>query len=150
MKKFFKALLFLIGIIVVLAGITATYIHFRSIPKYTPEKKYIKVEVTPARVEQGAKLASMLCKNCHYTDQTKKFTGRELTEVPMFGHIYSRNITQDPHAGIGGRRKAESVVARCIVMASAARTASPDLSAAAIALCSARTSSMRRPEVVSA
>jgi cytochrome c2 len=102
MKKFLKALLFLLGIIVVLAGITATYIHFRSIPKYTPEKKDIKVEVTPARVEQGAKLASMLCKNCHYVDQTKKFTGRELTEVPMFGHIYSKNITQNPSAGIGG------------------------------------------------
>ena len=98
MKKFFKALLFIVLTVAVLAGIAATYISFRTIPKYTPEKKDITVSITPERVEQGTKLASMLCKNCHYNDNTKKFTGRELTEVPMFGHIYSRNIT---HNGIG-------------------------------------------------
>jgi cytochrome c2 len=94
MKKFFKALLFIVATVIVLVAIAATYISFRTIPKYTPEKKDIKVEITPQRVEQGAKLASMLCKNCHYSDQTKKLTGRELTEIPMFGKIFSRNITQ--------------------------------------------------------
>ena len=99
MKKFFKALLLIIVTVLVLAGIAATYISFRSIPKYTPEKKDITVTITPERVEQGAKLASMLCKNCHYNDNTKKLTGREMTEVPMFGRIFSKNIT---HSGIGG------------------------------------------------
>jgi len=98
MKKFFKALLFIVATIIVLVAIAATYISFRTIPKYTPEKKDIRVAITPERVEQGAKLASMLCKNCHYSDQTKKFTGREMTEVPMFGRIFSKNIT---HGGIG-------------------------------------------------
>jgi cytochrome c2 len=102
MKKFFKALLYIVGTVVVLAGIAATYISFRSIPKFTPEKKDIKVIATPERVEQGTKLASMLCKNCHYNEQTGKFTGRELTEIPMFGKIFSKNITQDGNAGIAG------------------------------------------------
>ncbi|HEY4147773.1 MAG TPA: hypothetical protein VGM41_02530 [Chitinophagaceae bacterium] len=109
MKKFFKALFFLIGTVIILVGVMAAYISFRSIPKYTPEKKDIKIAVTPQRVEQGAKLASMLCRNCHYNDQTKKLTGRELTEIPMFGHVYSKNLTQDPVAGIAGWTDGELV-----------------------------------------
>ncbi|MBS1565574.1 MAG: c-type cytochrome [Bacteroidetes bacterium] len=82
----------------VLAGIGALFISFRNIPKYTPEKKDITVTVTPERVQQGQKLAIMLCRHCHYNDSTKKFTGREMTEVPMFGRVFSKNIT---HTGIG-------------------------------------------------
>lgn len=102
MKKILKVLLILIAIVAVIAGILATYISLRSIPHYTAEKKDIKVEVTPERVERGAKMASMLCKHCHYNDATQKFTGREMKEVPMFGHVYSKNITKDATAGIAG------------------------------------------------
>jgi cytochrome c2 len=100
MKKFFKVLLIIIVVVIVLAGIAATFISFRSMPQLIAEKKDIHVTATPARVEQGTKLASMLCKSCHYNDQTKKFTGRELTEAPQFGTIFSKNITQDANAGI--------------------------------------------------
>jgi cytochrome c2 len=102
MKKVLKALLVIIIIIAIIAGIGAAYIASRGMPVYTTEKKDIKVEVTPERVERGVKLASMLCKHCHYSDQTQKFTGHEMKEVPQFGHIYSKNITQDTVAGIGG------------------------------------------------
>jgi hypothetical protein len=43
----------------------------------------------------------MLCRSCHFNETTKKFTGRELTEAPQFGKIYSANITHDTVAGIG-------------------------------------------------
>jgi len=109
MKKFFKALLLLVGAVVVLAGIGALYISFHKLPDYTPEKKDIAVAVTPERVVQGAKLASMLCSNCHYNDQTKKFSGRELTEVHQFGHVYSQNITQNATAGIANWTDGELV-----------------------------------------
>jgi len=101
MKKFFKTLLILLGIIIVLAGLLAAFISFRSIPSFPVEKKDITVTLTSARVEQGIKLASMLCKSCHYNSETKKFTGREMTEAPQFGKIYSWNITHDSIAGIG-------------------------------------------------
>lgn len=101
MKKFFKVLIIIIVILIVAVGILATYISMRSIPKYAVKKIDVKVESTPARVERGTKLASMLCRSCHYSEATKKFTGRELTEAPQFGKIYSRNITQDPTTGIG-------------------------------------------------
>lgn len=101
MKKFFKALLIIIILIIVAVGIFASYIALRTIPKYAVKKVSIKVDVTPERVRRGTKLASMLCRNCHYNDATNKFSGRELTEAPQFGKIYSANITQHPDVGIG-------------------------------------------------
>ncbi len=101
MKKVFKVVLIVIVSLVVLIGICASYIALRSIPKYAVPKVDVKVEVTPARIENGTKLASMLCKSCHYNESTQKFTGRELTDAPQFGKIYARNITQDVDAGIG-------------------------------------------------
>jgi mono/diheme cytochrome c family protein len=101
MKKVFKVLLIIILVVVGLVGIMALYINFRSMPKYTAQKIEIKVDPTPARIANGEKLASMLCKTCHYNDQTRKFTGKELIEAPQFGKIFSANITQDTVAGIG-------------------------------------------------
>ena len=101
MKKIFRVLLIIIVVIVVIVGILASYIALRSIPKYDVEKIDVKVESTPARVAQGTKLASMLCRNCHYNEATQKFTGKELKEAPQFGTIHSANITQDTVAGIG-------------------------------------------------
>ncbi|CAN5312002.1 cytochrome c [soil metagenome] len=100
MKKALKVTLIVIGVIVLLTGIAALYIQFRSIPKYDVKKVNVTFEHTPQRVEQGYKLASMLCKNCHYNSNTGKFTGKELTEAPQFGKIFSKNITNDPEAGI--------------------------------------------------
>jgi cytochrome c2 len=101
MKKAFRYLLYALGIIVLLAGAFAAFVAIRGIPKYTAEKINLKVEVTPARVDNGAKLASLLCRSCHYNENTGKLTGRKLAEAPQFGDIYSRNITKDPDHGIG-------------------------------------------------
>jgi cytochrome c2 len=101
MKKVLKVLLIIVLIMVVFVGIMAAYINFRSMPKYTAHPVELKIESTPARIEKGQKLASMLCKTCHYNPDTKRFTGKELIEAPQFGKLYSANITQDPIAGIG-------------------------------------------------
>lgn len=101
MKKVIKTVLLVIAGLVVLVAIAAAIISFRGIPKYEAKKVDVKIDYTPARVENGAKLASMLCHNCHFNGETHRFTGRELTEVTQFGKIYSKNITNDPVAGIG-------------------------------------------------
>ncbi len=102
MKKFFKILLLLILVVIVLIGGAAAYIAIRGIPKYDVNVPEIpKVTATPERVEKGHKIAMMLCNSCHYDPATGKFTGREMTEVPEFGKIVSRNITNDPDLGIG-------------------------------------------------
>lgn len=76
MKKVFKVLLIIIVVIIVIVGVLASYIALRSIPKYDVEKINVKVEATPERVAQGRKLASMLCRNCHYNDATGKLPGK--------------------------------------------------------------------------
>lgn len=101
MRKILKVLLIIVVIIIVAAGAMALYISQRSIPKYTVHKIDLKVESTPSRVAQGQKLASMLCRSCHYNSKTGEFTGRELTEAPQFGKIYSANITHDSTVGVG-------------------------------------------------
>lgn len=101
MRKLLRYLLILIGIILICAGGFAAFVAIRGIPKYKAEKIDVKVEATDERIEKGQKLASMLCKNCHFNSNTGKFTGREMAEVTQFGKIYSKNITRDPDAGIG-------------------------------------------------
>lgn len=101
MRKIFKTLLIIIIVLIAIIGLLAAYIGVRSMPNYPVQKISIKVDVTAQRVEKGTKLASMLCRTCHYNDATQKFTGKELKEAPQFGTIYSANITQDPIAGIG-------------------------------------------------
>lgn len=101
MKKFLRVILIIIVVLIVIVGAFAAYVSTRTLPTYTPQKPVVKIDYTPERIANGTKLASMLCKNCHYNDATHKLTGRELTEAPQFGKIYSKNITHDANAGIG-------------------------------------------------
>ncbi|RYY40446.1 MAG: cytochrome c [Chitinophagaceae bacterium] len=101
MKKVLRYLGILLLVLIVLVGLFASYISIRGIPAYTAEKVELHVDATKARLAQGQKLASMLCRNCHLDANTNKFTGRLLSEAPQFGVIYSRNITNDKAHGIG-------------------------------------------------
>lgn len=101
MKKVFRYLLIIMLVIVVLIVGFAAFISVRGIPKYKAEQINLNVVPTEARLAKGQKLASMLCKGCHYNEVTGKFTGRQMAEVRQFGTIYSKNITADPIHGIG-------------------------------------------------
>jgi len=101
MKKVLRYLLIVIAILVVLIGGFAAFVTFRGIPKYTAENFSLKVTSSPQRVERGRQLSSMLCNDCHMNANTGKLTGRKMDEVPQFGAVYSRNITNDPEHGIG-------------------------------------------------
>ncbi|MEI6950693.1 c-type cytochrome [Paraflavisolibacter sp. H34] len=101
MKKVFRYLLYTFLVIVVIVAGLAAIIAFRGIPKFKADAVNLKVEVTPARVVRGQKLASMLCAECHMDPSTGKLTGRLMNDVPQFGVIYSKNITRDLGAGIG-------------------------------------------------
>jgi mono/diheme cytochrome c family protein len=101
MKKVLRILLVIIGILVILVGCFAAFIALKGIPKYTAENFKLKVISSPERVEKGKQLSAMLCNDCHFNPNTGKLTGRKMDEVPQFGTIYSRNITNDPEHGIG-------------------------------------------------
>ncbi|HKR06705.1 MAG TPA: cytochrome c, partial [Bacteroidia bacterium] len=101
MKKFLKIIGLLILIAVVAIGGFASFIAIRGIPKYEVNVPPVpKVEVTPERVARGAKIASMLCQNCHLSKETNMLTGLHMVEIPEFGNINTKNITNDPDAGI--------------------------------------------------
>jgi hypothetical protein len=77
MKKLLKILgIILLLVVIVVAG-GAAFISVRGIPKYEAKVPDIpKVEVTPERVARGEKIASMLCRNCHFNSETGKLTLR--------------------------------------------------------------------------
>lgn len=101
MKKILKVLLFVVLALVAVVAVGAVVINSRGIPTYPVENPDYVVHPTPAKVERGKKLASMLCKGCHYNDETGKLSGREMKDAPEFGMLYSQNITHDKEYGIG-------------------------------------------------
>jgi hypothetical protein len=101
-----KKLLKIIGFIILIAAVGgagfASFISIRGIPKYAVNVPEVpKVAVTPERVERGAKMAAMLCQHCHLDADKNALTGKHMMEIPEFGVINSRNITNDPEYGIG-------------------------------------------------
>lgn len=101
MKKALKITGYALGGLLVLLALFLLSVQLRGIPEHEPPQVDLKVEVTPQRVQQGAKIASMLCNNCH-ADNNRQLTGKKLEDIPtMFGTFYSANITQDSIAGIG-------------------------------------------------
>lgn len=106
MKRFFKIAGYTLGILIALLLCGATVIHFRGIPHYPVEMpsavQNLKVPVDSVHVAEGKRIASMLCKECHYNPETQKLTGSYRTDIPKeFGEVYSLNITHDKEHGIG-------------------------------------------------
>lgn len=101
MKKLFKILGIILGVIVVAILGFVSYIAVDGVPKYEPGHVEMKVELTPERIAHGQKIASVLCVECH-SNEDGILTGKKLLDVPReFGEIYSRNITHHPEIGIG-------------------------------------------------
>lgn len=102
MKKALRITAWILGFVVLLLGGTAAWINYAPAPKYDPPAiPDLKVEVTPERVAQGAKLASTQCVMCHLGEDGK-LSGKYMEDVtPEFGKIASMNITQHPERGIG-------------------------------------------------
>jgi hypothetical protein len=90
MKKVFKVLLLIVVCLVAIVLIGAIAINVRGVPKYEAKKIDLKIEYTHDRIENGTRLASMLCRSCHYNDETQTFSGREMTEVNQFGKSFRR------------------------------------------------------------
>lgn len=106
MKRLFKILAYTLGAVVLLVALAAAYIQFKGAPDYeyqpTADIANLKVSRDSVSIAQGAKIASMLCKECHKDFETGKMTGHIMTDLPKeFGTIASYNITQDKTHGIG-------------------------------------------------
>ncbi|MFC5409564.1 c-type cytochrome [Larkinella bovis] len=108
MKKVVRVLLILIGFVAVALVGFVSFAAIRGVPTYDPPViQDLKIEVTPARLARGAKIAQMHCIACH-SDADNHLTGHQLSDLPsLFGTIYSMNITQDTTFGIGNWTEGE-------------------------------------------
>jgi hypothetical protein len=118
MKRFFKILAYGVGALVLLLGIGVAYIYFDGIPNYTfaptPAIANLKVVPDSIRVERGAKIASLLCNECHKDNKTGKLTGRLMPDLPKeFGVYASLNITHDVDHGFVACCLCATSFARC-------------------------------------
>lgn len=105
MKRFFKILGYALGALLLLALSSAAYIYFKGIPTYRfdPPAEVLALQVPPdsAMIERGAKIAALLCTECH-KGEDGKMTGKFLPDVPKeLAPAYSLNITHDSLHGIG-------------------------------------------------
>lgn len=101
MKRMLKIVALVLGALVLAVVSFATYVNFKSAPVYEVPVKELRVELTPERIANGQRMASMLCIQCH-ANEKNQLTGKHMKDVPAeFGTVYSRNITQHPEAGIG-------------------------------------------------
>lgn len=105
MKRLFKILLLIAGIIVITLGGAASYIGIQGVPRYNAEYPAallsLRVPRDSAHIERGTKIASLLCNACH-KGEDGKLCGNILPDLPKeFGKIASYNITHDPQHGIG-------------------------------------------------
>ncbi|MBK6929700.1 MAG: cytochrome c [Saprospirales bacterium] len=83
----------------------AAYIALKGIPHYPvnmpAEIASLQVPRDSVRVARGAKIATLLCNECH-RGKDGRLVGIIMADVPKeFGTIASYNITQDPVHGIG-------------------------------------------------
>lgn len=105
MKRALKILGYAAAGIVLLAAMGAAYIQVKGVPTYdvkiTPEIANLQAPRDSSHVARGAKIAALLCQECHLSPEGK-FTGKMMAEMPKaFGAVASLNITQDPEIGIG-------------------------------------------------
>lgn len=101
MKTTLKVLGALLALVILFVAGFLAYVNFKSPKSYTVPVSNLTVEVTPERVANGQRMASMLCIQCHANDQNQ-LTGKLMKDVPAeFGQVYSKNITAHPDFGIG-------------------------------------------------
>jgi mono/diheme cytochrome c family protein len=101
MKKFWKIIFLILGTLVAAIIMAISFIQFGGIPSYDPPKVEFIVKPDSAKVEEGARLATMLCGGCHLNAEGN-YSGRLMAEAPKdFGTVYSANITGHPELGIG-------------------------------------------------
>lgn len=99
MKKSFKIILFsLLGVILLLFCLLM-FVNVAGIPSYENEAEELFVEITEERVSEGARMAAILCIQCHGSTDGL-LGGNPMEDVTIFGEVYAPNITQHPQLGI--------------------------------------------------
>ncbi len=105
MKRFFKSLGYVLGGLLLIGLAAAAFIYFKGVPtyKFDPPSAVSALQVPrdSATVARGAKIATLLCTECH-RGEDGKMTGKLLSDMPKaLAPAHSLNITHDAVHGIG-------------------------------------------------
>ncbi len=102
MKKAIKIVVYLALVVASLILLFVGYIHFKGIPTYDPPViKELNIQVTPEKIEEGARISSLLCSSCHLGKDGRLSGGLMRDLDPSFGKVWVPNITNHPTYGIG-------------------------------------------------
>ncbi|MBL7828105.1 MAG: cytochrome c [Saprospiraceae bacterium] len=105
MKRFLKIILYALLFAGILIAAAAAYFYFKGVPTYPydipQDVASLQVKPDSMRIARGAKIATLLCNECH-RGEDGKLTGRFMPDIPSeLAPAYSLNITQDQTHGIG-------------------------------------------------
>lgn len=102
MKTLLKIVLWIVILVIVVAGGFVLFLQMKGIPKYEVDKiEFQQVPFDSAMLANGRKIAAVQCMVCH-RGSDGKLSGRLLHELPPdFGEIHSANITRSKEHGIG-------------------------------------------------
>lgn len=100
MKKAFKWIGIVLGVIVLLLLIVAAWIQFTPMPKFEVVPPVVQqLPVDSASLARGKKIVDNTCVHCHMGEDGK-MSGRLFSRATdPFGEMYSANITQHPTKG---------------------------------------------------
>lgn len=91
-------LLIAAGIALLLVGIVS-FFGIAGIPSFENQAPELQVEITEERVSEGARIATVLCMQCHGSTDGQ-LGGSFMHDAADFGEIYASNISQHPELGI--------------------------------------------------
>jgi mono/diheme cytochrome c family protein len=100
MKKMLKIIGIVLGSLVLVLLIAATYINFSEPPTYEVNASDLIVKSDSTSVAEGRRMAQMTCFQCHRNGDKLEGTLMEDEESP-FGQVWASNITQHKENGIG-------------------------------------------------
>lgn len=109
MKKALKILGIIVGVVVLAIAGFVIYINAKGIPTYevTPPASY-EIYTDSASVAEGARMAGMMCINCHGS-KDRKLGGGYMFDAKDFGEIYAPNISSHPDSKLSAYSDEELV-----------------------------------------
>src|SRR5690606_10590607 len=102
MKRILKWLGILLGVVLVVVLAGAAYIHFAPMPSSPVNAPDLTVTADSAQIAEGRRLATLVCHQCHMSDNGK-LEGNLMADMPPeLGKAWGPNITQSPASRLAG------------------------------------------------
>ncbi len=93
--------LYTLILIIICAAAIAGYVEFGPLPRYKVSNPDVRVIQSKEQINEGRRIAKIICIRCHYNFETGTLAGRRHGNPKRLGDFSSGNITNDSATGIG-------------------------------------------------